>query len=112
MGVASSLACLLSLDALIKALLVIQIVTQFAAQCIAIIVIRKRRPDIKRPFAMPLFPIPVLIALAGWLFILATSGAVYIASGLLLLIAGIAAYLLRARRVRAWPFLPALNSRL
>ena len=103
MGVVSSAACLLSLEALIKALLVIQIVTQFAAQCIAVAMIR-RRSDIQKPFSMPLFPLPALVALAGWIFILATSGAVYLTSGFALLAVGIGAYLVRARSVREWPF--------
>jgi amino acid transporter len=107
MGVVSSLACLLSLEALIKALLVIQIVTQFAAQCIAVVVIRKNRPDIARPFCMPLFPLPAVVAMAGWIFILGTSGLVYVLSGLALVGFGIAAYLLRARQKREWPWRPA-----
>ena len=104
MGVVSSVACLLSLEALIKALLVIQIVTQFAAQCIAVMVIRRYRPAISRPFSMPLFPIPALIALAGWIFILATSGTLYIVSGVILVLFGIAAYLLHARHAGQWPW--------
>jgi len=101
MGLAASAACLLSLESLIKAILVIQIVTQFAAQCIAVVVIRRTRPDIARPFRMPFFPLPALIALAGWVFILATSGTVYILSGFGLVGFGIAAYLLRQSPVFA-----------
>jgi amino acid transporter len=112
MGVLSCMACLLNLEALIKALLVIQIVTQFAAQCVAVIAIRKRRPDIRRPFSMPIFPVPALIALAGWIFILVTSGVIYIISGFVLVGLGIAAYLLRARAKREWPYTaPALVTR-
>jgi len=103
MGVVSAVACLLSLEALIKTLLVIQIVTQFAAQCVAVAIIRRRR-NIPRPFSMPLFPLPALVALAGWIFILATSGPVYVISGFALLALGIAAYLLRARSFQEWPF--------
>ncbi|MBV8550307.1 MAG: amino acid permease [Acidobacteriaceae bacterium] len=104
MGVASAAACLLSLDALIKTLIIIQIVTQFAAQCIAVTLIRRRRKDIARPFSMPLYPIPALVALAGWLFILASSGSIYILSGFFLLVFGIGAYLWRARRIAVWPW--------
>lgn len=104
MGLLSAAACLLSLEALIKALLVIQIVTQFAAQCIAVAVIRRARPDIPRPFSMPLFPLPAVIAFAGWTFILATSGLPYIVSGFSLVALGLAAYLWRARRKHEWPW--------
>jgi amino acid transporter len=99
MGGVSAAACLLSLESLIKALIVIQIITQFAAQCVAVILIR-RRHDIKRPFSMPLYPVPVVIALLGWLYILATSGWPYIVSGFSLLFLGIAAFFWRSRRKR------------
>ena len=99
MGGVSAAACLLSLESLIKALIVIQIITQFAAQCVAVILIR-RRHDIKRPFSMPLYPVPVVIALVGWLYILATSGWPYIVSGFSLLFFGIAAFFWRSRRKR------------
>ncbi|HZQ51666.1 MAG TPA: amino acid permease [Bryobacteraceae bacterium] len=104
MGVLSAVACFLTLEALIKALIVIQIVTQFAAQCIAVILIRRFRKDIARPFQMPFYPVPVLVAFAGWMFILGSSGGVYVASGFALLIFGIATYLWRARRAAVWPW--------
>ncbi len=104
MGIVSAAACLLRLEDLIKALIVIQILTQFAAQCVAVIAIRQRRRHISRPFSMPLYPVPVLIALAGWIFILGSSGAVYVVSGLALLVFGIAAYLWRAKILRQWPW--------
>jgi amino acid transporter len=103
-GVASAAACLLSLDELIKGLIVIQIVTQFVAQCFAVVLIRRRRQDIKRPFAMPLYPLPVIVASLGWLYILLESGPVYISSGLALVGAGVLVYMLRARSKRDWPF--------
>jgi len=104
MGVIATVACLFPLDAIIRMLIVTQIVTQFAAQCIAVIVIRRSRPDIKRPFQMPFYPLPALLALAGWMFVLSCSGAAYIVTGLTITLAGVLAYLWRATRVREWPF--------
>ncbi len=98
LGVLSAAACLLSLESLIKALIVIQIVTQFAAQCIAVVLIRRYRKDIQRPFSMPLYPVPVVVALLGWLYILGTSGWPYIIAGFGLLALGIAVFQWRARR--------------
>lgn len=109
MGLISAVACLLSLDSLIRMLIVIQIVTQFAAQCVAVIVIRRYRPHILRPFEMPLYPLPVLVALAGWIFILCCSGWSYILTGIGVTIGGVLAYLWRANRAREWPF-SALHS--
>jgi amino acid transporter len=107
LGVASAAACALSLEELIKALTVIQILVQFMAQCVAVVLIRRSRPDIARPFSMWLYPIPAVVALAGWLFILIASGLVYVLAGLLLMAVGILAYFWRARRRGEWPFVTA-----
>ena len=103
-GVCSALACLLTLDVVINALIVIQVLVQFIAQVVAVTLIRRNRPDIERPFKMPLYPATSVIALLGWLYILMASGLKYIAAGLILLVAGIAAYLWRARGTGEWPF--------
>jgi amino acid transporter len=104
MGLLSALACLLSLSDLINYMIVFQIMLQFIAQCIAVFRIRRYRKDIIRPYSMPLYPLPVLIALGGWIYILAASGWKYILSGLGLALLGTVAYLWRARRDRQWPF--------
>ena len=104
MGVVSAAVCFISLEALIKTLIVIQIVTQFIAQCLAVILIRRSRKDITLPFRMPLYPIPALVAMAGWIFILVSSGTAYILSGFALLAFGILAYLWRARTKNEWPW--------
>ena len=109
MGIASAAACFLKLEDLISALLIIQILTQFIAQCVCVILIRKYRKDIRRPFAMYLYPMPVVVALAGWLFILVSSEMRFIAGGLLTVTAATGAYLWRARSRREWPF-ALLNS--
>ena len=104
LGIASAAACALSLEELIKALTVIQILIQFMAQCVAVVLLRKFRPDIQRPFSMWLYPLPAIVALGGWLAILIASGLVYIGAGLMLMTIGILAYLWRARRRAEWPF--------
>lgn len=104
LGLASAAACLLSLDALIKSLLVIQIVTQFMAQCIGLMWMRRKRPNIRRPFRMPLYPLPAVIALCGWLLILVSSGAVFILAAALAACAAILIFLLWMRSRQEWPF--------
>ena len=104
LGVTSALACFLTLDALINLLVVIQVWVQFIAQIIAVTLIRRNRPDIHRPFQMPLYPYTSLVALAGWLFILIASGVPYILGGFGLLVFGVAVYLGRARAVGEWPW--------
>ena len=103
-GVTSALASLLALDVLINTLIVIQVVIQFMAQILAVTLIRRNRPDIVRPFKMPLYPLTSIIAFLGWLFILVASGAAYIIAAFALTAVGVGAYLWRARRTREWPF--------
>jgi amino acid transporter len=103
-GLTSALACLLNLEVLINALIVIQVLIQFIAQIIAVTLIRRNRPELHRPFRMPLYPLPSIVALLGWLYILVASGLRYIIAGICLLAIGVIAYLLRAHRAHEWPF--------
>jgi len=95
------------LESVIKALIVTRILEQFAAQIIGVMILRHAQPDRPRPFRIWLYPLPCLLALAGWLYLYATSGGVFILLGLATLGLGIAAFLLWARRTRTWPFAPA-----
>lgn len=105
MGVLSAALCFFTLEALIASLVILQTLLQFIAQCVAVIVLRVREPQDKQHFyLMPLFPLPALLALAGWIYILATSDPRYLASSVLLAILGVALYLLQANRKQEWPF--------
>lgn len=103
-GILSALACIFSLSALINMLIVVQVMLQFMAQCVAVIALRRRNIGGPDTFRMPLFPVPALIALAGWTYIVATSGLRYIAIGFSLMFLGIAAFLLHSWRKHQWPF--------
>ncbi|WP_045729125.1 APC family permease [Xanthomonas sp. GPE 39] len=102
-GITSALACPLSLDDLIATLMVIQILFQFLAQCLAVVLLR-RRPHRHVSFAMPLYPWPLLISVCGWLYLLASSPLPRLLAAVLVLCAGIALYLLQAKREATWPF--------
>ncbi len=103
-GITSALASLLDLSDLITALIVIQVLVQFMAQVVAVTLIRRYRPDIRRPFQMWLYPVTSIIAFAGWGFILAASGLRFILWGFALVAFGVIAYMWRARAQREWPF--------
>jgi amino acid transporter len=103
-GMTSALLCLLGLDALIRIVTVSWVVVGSLALVGAPTALRRARLDIRRPFRMWLYPVPSLIALAGWLFVVLTSGLVYILISLLLLAGGVGAYMWRAKRLAEWPF--------
>jgi amino acid transporter len=103
MGIASSLACLLSLGELIKVLIVVQAIFQFAAQCIAVHLLRRRCPE-AATYRMPLYPFPAAIALAGWIYIAFSSGARYVLIAVATAVAGGGIYFMKAKHEREWPF--------
>ena len=104
MGGLSALACLVSLSNLISVLIVVQTMTQFAAQCVAVMILRRRRIATADSFRMPLFPLPAVIALLGWIYIVLSSNPLHIAIGGAMAVTGTGAYLLLARSTRHWPF--------
>jgi len=103
-GVGAIIASFLPLQEVILALMAARIVIQFNAQVLALWLIRRRRPDIQRPFRVWLYPLPPLISLAGYLYVFSTLGLWFILFGLLTLLLGAGVYLLMARRQREWPF--------
>ncbi len=100
------LFCFFSLADVIAALVVIRITLQFLVQAIGVIVLRIRRPDLPRPFRMWLYPLPALLASIGFIFVLVsrTNSLKQVRYALVILITGIAIYLVRAWRNREWPF--------
>jgi amino acid transporter len=103
-GALSALACLFTLESLITSLIVTQTLLQFAAQCVAVILLRHQKRASGKVYRMPFYPLPALIALAGWLYIVLSSGARYMAVAGIFLLAGITVFLLRARQQSSWPF--------
>jgi amino acid transporter len=61
--------CFFSLGDVIAALVVLRILLQFGLQHVGVMVLRWRRPEMKRPFRMWLYPLPPLLALAGFGFL-------------------------------------------
>jgi amino acid transporter len=95
----------LPLMTVIAALLTTRIVVQFGGQIVALMVLRKTRPDLVRPFKMWLYPLPAFIALVGWLFLLVTTRpAMLLACGAGVLVLGVLAFLGLAKAARRWPF--------
>jgi len=67
-GVAS-VCCFFSLGQVIAALVVVRIVMQFSLQHVGVMLLRKRRPEMPRPFRMWLYPLPPIVALVGFAYI-------------------------------------------
>jgi amino acid transporter len=70
MGGIGVVFCLFRLQDVIAALVVIRLMVQFLAQTAGVILFRTRRPDVPRPFKMWLYPLPAILALSGFLYVL------------------------------------------
>src|SRR5436190_12745649 len=70
LGTAAAIFCLFQLADVVTALVVIRISTQFLAQTIGVMVLRRREPDLPRPFRMWLYPIPAVLAFLGFVYVI------------------------------------------
>jgi amino acid transporter len=106
LGVVAAAFCFLRLRDAIAALVVIRLILQFLVQAVGLIVFRITQPEAPRPFRMWLYPVPALLAIAGFLFILfnRVNWQKEIRYAAVILVAGLAIYMIRAWRGREWPF--------
>lgn len=106
LGAVAAFFSLKKLTDVISALVIIRVVVQFLSQTLGIMMFRRRRPDLKRPFRMWLYPIPAVIALGGWVFILFSRASEmrFVLYALIITAAGALIFFLRAARRREWPF--------
>jgi len=99
------------LQTVIDALIVTRILEQFVAQVVAVILLRRTRPDLPRPFRIWLYPLPCALALAGWLYVYFTANLLFIVLGLATLLAGVVVFFVWSWRGKTWPFnLPETRS--
>jgi amino acid transporter len=106
LGVVAACFCFLSLSQVITMLVVTRILLQFLLQQVGVILLRVQRPDLPRPFRIPLYPLPPLAAMAGFIYLLIYRPHALIgfavAAGIG--ISGTVIYLVRARGLGEWPF--------
>ena len=104
LGAISIMAGFFSLGTVIDALIVTRILVQFMGQVFGLILLRRRAPDMARPYRMWLYPLPALVALLGWIFVFATTQLRVIVFGVSVLALGCLAFLLWSWRTSRWPF--------
>jgi len=112
LGGMALLFCFFTLAEVIAALVVIRILLQFLLQAVGLIVLRIRRPDLHRPFRMWLYPLPAILAIVGFVYVVFNrhDAAKQIRFAAVILIVGLILYFVRAWRNRDWPFNPAVPS--
>jgi amino acid transporter len=93
-----------SLGTVIDVLIATRIIVQFAGQIFAVALLRKNAPNLDRPYRIWLYPLPSLIALAGWLFIYLTLDPEIIKFSLVAMAVGVVSFLAWSRSASKWPF--------
>jgi amino acid transporter len=100
-----AIACsYLPLLTVIDALLTTRILVQFIGQVLAVTLLRKRNPNAPRPYRMWLYPLPSLVALAGWIFVFGTTPWKLVLFGLGTLALGFVLFLGWSSQTGEWPF--------
>ncbi|MEI9808511.1 MAG: hypothetical protein WDO16_11930 [Bacteroidota bacterium] len=80
----------MKLSDVITSILAMRIVVQFIAQCIAVVLLRRKNGVASLPFKMWLYPVPVILSVIIWIFLLCNNEfALY---GGLIALAGVAVY--------------------
>jgi amino acid transporter len=100
-GLVSLPFCFFSLGQLVSWLIQVQILLQFIWQCAAVILLRRYRPDVVKPFRMWLYPLPALVSLAMWIYIFLSAPAAGVAFSAAFLAMAVAAYFVFEKKTAA-----------
>ncbi len=109
LGLVAAAFCFFSLAQVITMLVITRILLQFLLQHVGVILLRVQRPELARPFKMPLYPLPPVAAIAGFTFLLVSRshalGGLEVAAAIA--VVGTVIYLVRARSLGQWPHAPS-----
>jgi amino acid transporter len=106
MGVITATSSLLNLTTVINMLTTVAVLVQSIAQIAALTVLRRRQPELRRPYRQWLYPVPSVLALAGWIYVYASATTLSIVLSLVWIVGGVLAFLIWARINTSWPFAP------
>lgn len=112
LGLVAAIFCFFDLALVIAALVAIRILLQYILQQVGVIVLRIKRPEMQRPFRIWLYPLPPLVALAGFLFIVFSrrEASRELLDALVVALSGSLIYFVRAYWRDEWPFGSRENS--
>lgn len=103
-GIAFVFSLLFKLRDVIDAILAMRILIQFIGQGIGLLWLVKRKGKKHFAWRMPLYPLPVILAILIWGYIFFSTGQKMMMGGLTVIILGVIAYLIKAKRNKEWPF--------
>ena len=95
LGAIATIFCSFSLRDVLQAILSIRAIVPFMAQIVGAVILRIREPQRPRPFRMWLYPLPAILALGLWSYIVISPEKGLRVGGLYVIGAGIVFYLVR-----------------
>lgn len=95
-GLGFVFSLLMRLSDVISSILAMRILVQFIAQALGVVLLRKRNGTGDLPFKMWLYPVPVILSIAIWLFLFISTGW-FALWGSLIALAGVGFYFLLQR---------------
>ena len=95
LGGVATIFCQIPLKNVLQAILSIRAIIPFMAQIVGAVVLRHREPDRPRPFRMWLYPVPAIVALGLWSFIVISPQKGLKVGGLYVIAAGSLFYFVR-----------------
>jgi amino acid transporter len=94
-GIAFVFSLLFRMGEIISGILAMRIMVQFIGQAVGVMILRKKRGTAELPYKMPLYPLPVIMAILMWLFIFYATGLAVITMFLVVAGSGVVVYALR-----------------
>jgi amino acid transporter len=106
MGVITMIGSLFTLTNIINAAVATLVIIQSLAQVAAIVVLRRRQPNLPRPYRQWLYPLPTVVALIGWVYIYISASWLSIGLSVGWILVGAIAFVIYAKAEHTWPFGP------
>jgi amino acid transporter len=103
-SVAFVFSLLFKLHEVINAILAMRILIQFIGQAIGLLLLVKKKGMAHFAWKMPLYPLPVILAIIIWGLVFISTGFNMILGGLTVIGLGIIAFLIKSNRTKEWPF--------
>lgn len=94
-GIAFIFSLLFKMKEVISAILAMRIMVQFIGQAIGLMLLRKRKGNESLPYKMPLYPLPVILAIVMWLLVFISTGTTIILTFLAVAGSGVLVYFVR-----------------
>lgn len=103
-GIAFVFSLLFKLRDVIDAILAMRILVQFIGQGIGLLLLVKRKGRAHFSWRMPLYPVPVILAILIWGYIFISTGQKMMIGGVTVTVLGIVAYLVKSYGNKSWPW--------